>query len=291
MLENKKLRFSLLIVLVIELGFLVFPILSTLDISSKGFTAAVLPSVLDQLTNQNRQAEKLSTLTVNPLLNKVAELKAQDMANKGYFSHVSPEGREPWYWFQEVGYQYENAGENLAIDFTESADVTKAWMNSPTHRANIVKGAYTEVGTGIANGTYEGKPTIFVAQVFGRPANTSPDNISRLYASNVPNTAKGNKVLGASTDQVSSADLKSKESIPIAILIFLGIIVFAIILFKVIVFLNKKFFKAMTGILIFLVIALGVYLINNYIVDKKTSERISFASFEGEKFSLPQQSR
>ncbi|MFA6475855.1 MAG: CAP domain-containing protein [Candidatus Paceibacterota bacterium] len=288
MLGNKKLRLALLIALVIELGFLVFPIISTLNISDKGFTAAVLPAVLDQLTNENRQAEKLSALTVNPLLNKVAELKAQDMAEKGYFSHVSPEGKEPWYWFQKVGYQYENAGENLAIDFTESADVTKAWMNSPTHRANIVKGAYTEVGTGIANGSFEGKPTTFVAQVFGRPADAAPDNISRLYASNISKNAKGNKVLGASTDQVASADLKSKESLPIVILIFLGITVFAIVLFKLIIFLNKKFFKAVTGILIFLVIALGVYLINNYIVDKKMSERTSFASFEGEKFNSPQ---
>jgi hypothetical protein len=133
-------------------------------------TAAVLPGVLGNLTNVERSSAHLAILTENPELDRVATLKAQDMAQKSYFSHTSPEGLTPWYWFDQVGYDYEYAGENLAIDFTDSHDVTNAWMNSPTHRANIIKAAYTEIGTGVASGTFEGVETVFVAQVYAKPA-------------------------------------------------------------------------------------------------------------------------
>lgn len=150
----------------------VFVGLSFLFNTPGGFswTAAVLPAVLGDLTNEQRANNHLAILTENPTLDQIATLKAEDMARKGYFSHTSPEGLTPWYWFDKVGYDYEYAGENLAIDFTDSHDVTDAWMNSPTHRANIVKSAFTEIGTGVATGTFEGTPTVFVAQVYAKPA-------------------------------------------------------------------------------------------------------------------------
>lgn len=135
----------------------------------EGGMAAVLPAVLSAFTNDERQSQNLQTLKVSPVLNKAAEMKANDMATKGYFAHTSPEGTTPWYWLEKVGYQYQYAGENLAINFTDSKDVTNAWMKSPTHKANIVKGNYTEIGTGVASGTYEGRETIFVAQVYANP--------------------------------------------------------------------------------------------------------------------------
>ncbi|MFA6570606.1 MAG: CAP domain-containing protein [Bacteroidota bacterium] len=168
-LRGKNTRLLILTIFMIELGVLALPFIPAFNLGNNSFLAAILPAVLDDLTNQNRQSQHLAVLTVNPLLNKVAELKAKDMAEKGYFAHVSPEGKAPWYWFKQVGYSYEYAGENLAIDFTDSQDVTLAWMNSPTHRANIVKNSYTEMGTGIATGTFDGNPTIFVAQVYGKP--------------------------------------------------------------------------------------------------------------------------
>lgn len=133
-------------------------------------TAAVLPGVLGALANDERGAAHLTPLVENPVLDSIATLKAEDMARKSYFSHTSPEGLTPWYWFRQAGYDYEYAGENLAIDFKDSYDVTHAWMNSPAHRANIIKSAYTEMGTGVASGTYDGVPTVFVAQVYAKPA-------------------------------------------------------------------------------------------------------------------------
>lgn len=136
--------------------------------------ASIYPQVLAQLTNEDRAKANLKELAVSPVLEEVARLKVQDMAAKGYFAHNSPEGLTPWHWFAQAGYKYEYAGENLAIDFSDSEDVADAWMNSPTHRANILNGTYTEVGIATARGTYKGKEVVFVAQEFGTPKKAAP---------------------------------------------------------------------------------------------------------------------
>lgn len=158
--------------LVVALELIAFIIPSLVNLNLSGGMAAVLPAVLGQLTNEKRAAENLPTLVVNPLLTQAAEMKAQDMAEQGYFAHTSPEGKTPWYWIEQVGYKYQYAGENLAVNFRDSEDVTNAWLNSPTHQANIVKGNYTEMGTGVVRGMYQGKNTVFVAQVYANPLPT-----------------------------------------------------------------------------------------------------------------------
>jgi hypothetical protein len=139
--------------------------------------SAVIASVLVEGTNFDRSAQGLNTLTTSEALTRIAQMKADDMAAKGYFAHVSPEGVTPWHWFQEGGYTFTYAGENLAVDFTESADVERAWMNSPKHRENILGTQFTEIGIATATGTYQGRPTIFVAQMFGTPARV-PENVA-----------------------------------------------------------------------------------------------------------------
>jgi hypothetical protein len=131
--------------------------------------ASVINSVLVDLTNTDRAAYNLGGLTVNQKLVEAAQAKANDMANKSYFAHTSPEGIDSWHWFKEVGYDFQSAGENLAVDFSDSADVQRAWMNSPSHRDNILNGKYTEVGIATASGIYQGHPTVFVVTMFGTP--------------------------------------------------------------------------------------------------------------------------
>jgi hypothetical protein len=104
------------------------------------------------------------------LLTVAAQDKANDEATKGYFAHTSPQGLTPWYWFQQVGYNFDYAGENLAVNFSDSEDVTTAWMNSPEHRANILNTDFTQIGIAAAQGVYEGEPTTFVVEEFGTPA-------------------------------------------------------------------------------------------------------------------------
>lgn len=133
------------------------------------FTASVLPAVLVTLANEDRAAEGLNQLTTNPVLEDAARMKAEHMAENGYFAHVSPDGLDPWYWFYRAGYQFVDAGENLAVNFSDSDDVNQAWLDSPGHRANIMNGKFTEIGIAAAKGMYKGKKTIFVVQLFGTP--------------------------------------------------------------------------------------------------------------------------
>lgn len=170
-LRYASIRNALVLVLVFQItNSLILPLVERdINIRARTQLAAVLPVILANLTNTERQNQKLEPLQTNELLNRAAALKAQDMAQKGYFAHISPDGTTPWYWLDTVGYKYKYAGENLAIDFINSEDVTTAWMNSPTHRANIIKDKYSEVGTATATGMYQGHQTIFVVQVYARP--------------------------------------------------------------------------------------------------------------------------
>ncbi len=132
--------------------------------------ASIAANVLVDLTNETRLAYNESPLVRNELLDKAAELKGRDMVSEGYFAHESPKGVTPWHWFKEVGYTFLYAGENLAVNFTESQDVQNAWMTSPLHRENILNVKFREIGIATIEGIYKGNPTIFVVQEFGTPA-------------------------------------------------------------------------------------------------------------------------
>lgn len=146
-------------------GFLLSSLLMQSNVGD--FAAAVLKSAVVNLTNAERATLGLRTLESDPYLTVAAQAKAEDMAARGYFSHEGPDGKEPWQWIKEAGYDYAYAGENLAVRFYDSADVVEAWMESPSHRANVVKGVYRDIGIGVAEGVYEGQKTTFVVQYFG----------------------------------------------------------------------------------------------------------------------------
>lgn len=187
MLHAVNVRQIIGIVLFFELVLFVIPTFNFVSLVRHSNLGAVLPAVLATQTNEERQDNNLNQLVINDELNTAAQLKAEDMAGKGYFAHTSPEGKSPWYWLDQVGYKYDYAGENLAVNFTDSKDVTDAWMNSPTHRANIVKANYREVGTGVAIGTYKGQRSIFVVQLYANPvAKPSPAASPTRFAIKAP---------------------------------------------------------------------------------------------------------
>ena len=138
--------------------------------SSDWLVSTVLPSMVVQLTNDERTNLSESPLTRSAVLDAAAQMKADDMAKNQYFAHFAPDGTSPWHWFDKAGYTYAYAGENLAIHFTDSSEVVTAWMNSPKHRENIVNKNFTQIGVGTAKGTYEGYDTVYVVQLFGTPA-------------------------------------------------------------------------------------------------------------------------
>lgn len=129
----------------------------------------IATSALVAQSNAARAAADLPKLKISPLLEEAARRKAQDMALKGYFAHYGPDGTAPWSWISATGYAYQYAGENLAVNFMESSDVTDAWLASPAHRANILSAKYTEIGIATAPGVYKGQQVTFVVQMFGTP--------------------------------------------------------------------------------------------------------------------------
>lgn len=178
--------------------------------------AAVVTAVLVDLANKDREEKGLKTLVVNPTLVQVAQAKADDMAKKGYFAHTSPEGTGPWHWFRTVGYDYAHAGENLAVNFSDSGDVERAWMESALHRDNILSEKYTEIGIAIAEGEYEGRPTTFVVQVFGAPAGAMRvTNIKMESTQSVATEENEAQVLGVTeTTGAPAAEEKIASDIP-----------------------------------------------------------------------------
>jgi hypothetical protein len=168
------------------------------------FLADVLPAVLIDEANDNRAIYNLTPLTRNATLEAAAKEKADDMAKYSYFAHNSPTGITPWYWFTKAGYRFIYAGENLAINFTDSKAVTDAWMASPGHRANILNGNFTEIGIATTNGYYEGHPTTFVVQLFGKPIQPSPIATAPKVAS--ADVAASEKIIEPKVVAVSEID-------------------------------------------------------------------------------------
>lgn len=164
-LRIKAILYILVASLFIELLFLAHITV----IRQTGLLAEIISSVLVEQTNENRVTLGINELKVNPILEEAARLKATDMATRSYFAHTSPDGISPWSWLEAVGYSFLTAGENLAVNFVDSEDVTNAWMASPGHKANIVNANFTEIGIATAKGTYKGKDAIFVVQFFGKP--------------------------------------------------------------------------------------------------------------------------
>lgn len=131
--------------------------------------ASVLPGAVVALTNEQRGDNGLGSLKASALLNQAAQLKANDMAAKSYYAHVSPDGTIPPAWLNKVGYRFQAMGENLVVDRESSEQVVSAWMGSQSHRENILNPQFTEIGIGIAYGNYKGRDTTYVVQMLARP--------------------------------------------------------------------------------------------------------------------------
>lgn len=135
-----------------------------------GYSSEITPEKIISLTNRERQEMGLSALSLNKKLSEAAQMKAGDMFAFDYWAHSSPSGKDPWFFFEEAGYNYRVAGENLARDFKDPESVVKAWMNSPTHRENILNNKFQEIGVAVVDGTLGGIKTTLVVQHFGAPA-------------------------------------------------------------------------------------------------------------------------
>lgn len=119
------------------------------------------------LTNAQRQTNGASTLTINVSLSQAAAQKAADMLANDYWAHNSPDGKTPWVFIKNAGYNYVYAGENLARGFLSSEDVVAAWMASPAHKANMLSSNYKDVGFAVVEGKLSGEDTVLIVEEFG----------------------------------------------------------------------------------------------------------------------------
>lgn len=140
-----------------------------------------------------------------PLLGKVPPLeqssqaKADDMAKEQYFSHTGSDGKSITSLMQRYAYDYEYAGENLAMGFNTPDDVVRAWEKSPTHYANLIDEDYVDAGIGMKSGEYEDIPTTYIAMHFGAPRTTAPKD----KKSDVRTGMAENKKRGAPTTRTA----------------------------------------------------------------------------------------
>lgn len=159
-------RYGLLMVLAITIG-LQFGYNYTHTGSVLGRVTNVTPAGLLASTNDERAEHNLTPLRMNTQLTEAATAKAHDMLQRGYWDHNAPDGTEPWVWVDQAGYTYSKAGENLARNFSSSNAAVGAWMNSDSHRDNVLNTAYQDVGFAVASGEIEGKPTTVIVAFYG----------------------------------------------------------------------------------------------------------------------------
>lgn len=160
------------------------------------------------LVNAARHSDGFSGLTVNLKLTQAASAKLDDMFANQYFAHFSPENRSPWDFFRAADYRYLAAGENLAMNFLSAQDAHIAFMQSATHRANILNSAFIEVGVAVRQGEFQKRPTIFIAEYFGRPRATVPSAVSAPRADDAADVTRYAALTGAllaALDQVPFA--------------------------------------------------------------------------------------
>ena len=115
------------------------------------FATEISSQALLSETNQRRADSDAEPLSLNDRLTEAARAKAQDMAERNYWSHETPDGQQPWIFIDGAEYQYIKAGENLAYGFLTSEQTVNGWMNSQTHRENMLDPAFSEVGFGYVN--------------------------------------------------------------------------------------------------------------------------------------------
>lgn len=200
-------------------GVIVFSFKKSTDVLG----ATIFPATeIIEFTNLKRKQNGSSLLFENALLSKAAQSKAEDMLANDYWAHYSPQGKSPWVFINQHGYKYTYAGENLARDFEDAKSVVEAWMNSPSHKNNLLDNNFKEIGVAVVSGKLGGKEGILVVQMFGASPST-PTGQAPL--------APDSKVAGKQTVSVESGKVTASGNF--SKYISLGLVGFIFMLFAI----------------------------------------------------------
>ncbi|MBI2607519.1 MAG: hypothetical protein HYW51_01715 [Candidatus Doudnabacteria bacterium] len=126
--------------------------------------------------NSERTQRFVPALLSDQRLVSAAGIKSNDMLDRSYFAHLNPDGSYVWPTIEVQGYRpYLTLGENLAMDFVSGDAVVRAWMNSPTHRENIVNEKFQDQGLAAIFGLFEpNHNSILITSLFGTLLNQNP---------------------------------------------------------------------------------------------------------------------
>src|SRR3989344_4192131 len=202
-----------------------------------GIATSITAEELINLTNSKRAEAGLSMLTVNPVLSQAAQAKGADMVAKNYWAHTSPDGLTPWTFFKQADYKYLYAGENLARDFSDSSSVVNAWINSSTHRENIMSNRYKEIGIAVIHDTFQGQPTTLVVQLFGTPVGSAPQAAKQQVAKSLGQiTEEAEAVLA----EIQTPPLVDSFSLTKAVSISLTLVLLTVMVIDTIIITKKR---------------------------------------------------
>jgi len=186
-----------------------------------GYSSSISVSDVVNQTNKQREQSGLPDLVVNKQLSEGAQSKGVHMFSNQYWAHTAPDGTQPWSFFKQSKYNYSVAGENLARDFSNTPDMMQAWMNSPTHRANILNQKYKEIGIAVIDGQLNGVETTLVVQFFGSPISTIPQ-VTKVAAvqgvqadSTSPTSIQDKLALGQADVNLNSLTIEQQEPVQV----------------------------------------------------------------------------
>lgn len=179
-----------------------------------GYASDITVEQVLEKTNGRRKEHGLPELSLNNRLSDAARRKGSDMFTFDYWAHTNPQnGTDPWYFFDAVGYQYRFAGENLARDFATTDPMVQAWMDSTTHRDNLLSPRYRETGISVVNGTLGGIETTLVVQLFGTEQQVVvAPQVSATSTQHPPEIAQTLSVSKGEKPETTSSDQSTQQS-------------------------------------------------------------------------------
>ncbi|MGI6763898.1 MAG: S-layer homology domain-containing protein [Anaerovoracaceae bacterium] len=119
-----------------------------------------------RLTNKEREKAGVPLLSYNHDLEKAAQAKAEDMWKNDYFDHNSPVYGTPFELINKFNITYSSAGENIAYNYRTPKEVVNGWINSPSHKENLLHKGFTDVAFGFYDGSSSG---MYWVQLFIKP--------------------------------------------------------------------------------------------------------------------------
>ena len=124
------------------------------------YDTSLFASRVLEIVNEERSKEGLSPLSTNSAIQEAADIRAAELASS--YSHGRPNGTSWNTALEEANITYRSAGENICYGYNTPEQAMNAWLNSPGHRANILKSSYNQIGIGV----YQSGGVLYWSQLF-----------------------------------------------------------------------------------------------------------------------------